>query len=54
MHQCTELILAMVDSRRDAAFVLLPSLLRLDLPGLLTDLIGGEISAISEGTSTRG
>ncbi|CAM6126736.1 unnamed protein product [Calypogeia fissa] len=54
LEKCTELILAMVDSRRDAAFVLLPSLLRLGLPGLLTDLSDCELTSIHEGTSTRG
>lgn len=33
---------------------LLPTLLRIGLPGILTDLIEGEVTAITEGTSTCG
>ncbi|KAL2634919.1 hypothetical protein R1flu_006398 [Riccia fluitans] len=54
LEKCTELILAMADSRRDAASVLLPRLLQLGLRDLLTDLIDSELRAISEGVSTRG
>ncbi|BFI30856.1 hypothetical protein MPTK2_3g16150 [Marchantia polymorpha subsp. ruderalis] len=54
LEKCTELILAMADSRRDAASVLLPPLLELGLPDLITDLIAFELTAITDGISTRG
>lgn len=44
----------MADSRRDAASVLLPPLLELGLPDLITDLIAFELTAITDGISTRG
>jgi hypothetical protein len=48
------LLLAMVDSRIDAASGFLPTLLRLDLLDLLTDLLASEVTAINEGTSSCG
>lgn len=52
--QSTELLLAIVDSKQEAFSALLPTLLRMGLPELLTDLIEGEVTAITEGTSTCG
>lgn len=52
--QSTELILAIVDSKQEALSALLPTLLGIGLPGLLTDLIESEVTAITEGTSTCG
>jgi hypothetical protein len=49
--QSAELILAIVDSKQEALSALLPTLLRI---GLLTDLIEGEVTAITGGTSTCG
>jgi hypothetical protein len=42
--QSAELILAIVDSKQEALSALLPTLLRIGLPGLLTDLIEGEVN----------
>ena len=44
----------MVDSRPGLVSVLLPVLLRLGLPELLTDLMQCELIAIKEGTSSCG
>lgn len=52
--QSTELLLAIVDSKQEAFCALLPILLRMGLPELLTDLIEGEVTGIIEGTSTCG
>lgn len=52
--QSTELLLAMVDSRPGLVSVLLPVLLRLGLPELLTDLMQCELITIKEGTSSCG
>ncbi|KAG0579041.1 hypothetical protein KC19_4G067800 [Ceratodon purpureus] len=53
-EKSAELILAIVDSKQEALSALLPTLLCIGLPGLLTDLIEGEVTAITEGTSTCG
>ncbi|XP_024374434.1 uncharacterized protein [Physcomitrium patens] len=53
-EKSTELLLAIVDSKQEAFSALLPTLLRMGLPELLTDLIEGEVTAITEGTSTCG
>lgn len=52
--QSTELLLAMVDSRREAVLALLPPLMRLGLQELLTDLLECETTAINEGSSSYG
>lgn len=54
LEKSTELLLAMVDGKRETALVLLPALLRLGLPELLTDLLANEMTAITEGTSAHG
>jgi hypothetical protein len=54
LEKSTELLLAMVDSRIDAASGFLPTLLRLGLLDLLTDLLACEVTAINEGTSSCG
>lgn len=53
-EKSTELLLAIVDSKQEAFCALLPILLRMGLPELLTDLIEGEVTGIIEGTSTCG
>eukprot|EP01018_Ginkgo_biloba_P039483 Gb_26867 [translate_table: standard] len=54
LEKSTELLLAMVDSRKEAALTLLPPLVHLGLPELLTDLLTCEITAITEGTPAHG
>lgn len=54
LEKSTELLLAMVDGRRDSSSPLLPGLLRLGLPDLLTDLMASELASVTEGTSSHG
>lgn len=56
LEKSTELLLAMVDSHshKEETSTLLPSLMHLGLPEVLTDLLTCEITAISEGTSAHG
>lgn len=44
----------MVDSPKEAATSLIPPLVHLGLPELLTDLLTCEITAITEGTPAHG
>ncbi|GLJ12011.1 hypothetical protein SUGI_0181970 [Cryptomeria japonica] len=54
LEKSTELLLAMVDSPKEASTSLIPPLVRLGLPELLTDLLTCEITAITEGTPAHG
>lgn len=54
LEKSTELLLAMVDSHKEETSSLLPSLMHLGLPEVLTDLLTCEITAISEGTPAHG
>lgn len=54
LEKSTELLLAMVDSHKEETSSLLPSLMHLGLPEVLTDLLTCEITAISEGTPSHG
>lgn len=54
LEKSTELLLALVDSHKEETSSLLPSLMHLGLPEVLTDLLTCEITAISEGTPSHG
>jgi len=54
LEKSTELLLALVDSHKEETSSLLPSLMHLGLPEVLTDLLICEITAISEGTPSHG
>ncbi|KAH9298380.1 hypothetical protein KI387_030062, partial [Taxus chinensis] len=54
LQKSTELLLAMVDSQKEAALTLIPPLVYLGLPELLTDLLTCEITAITEGIPAHG